>query len=528
MEDKENNSFYMDDIYSQDNTNKNNTLVNDIKNFSELNHQLSAIKNNSTNQMSSIETIIDMLNDTKIPYPNADEIPLIKLIDKNYFEKDIDNYILVKFDDNKFNICRICNKIQNKFFCKNCNKNICEICYSNCITNKHSLIELKKFIDLVKENKKNIDLIISNNFISPKEKKNPDGIEKKNNNNEIMNEFEMNNDIEGKLNEYTNDIIFIKAIIDKNYINYFHYINIKECLIYLRKKYDYITINYKINNKKIQIFGEDFVKNNKNICQIIYENKSLELTQFLELKNIGNKEILEIKLIGINNIIDASCMFWGCISLISLPDISKWNTINVTNIGSLFNQCKSLALLPDISKWNTKKVTNIREMFNGCTSLISLPDISNWNTKNVIDMGSIFSWCKSLISLPDISKWDTSKVTNMSNMFNGCYSLKSLPDISKWNTINVTNMSDMFWGCKSLISLPDISNWNTNNVKKMNNIFSSCIFLNSLPDISKWNISNLIEMNGMFYECKSFKMVGNKNFSDFKIDWDKKFFKIKK
>ena len=81
MEDKENNSFYIDDIYSQDNTNKNNTLVNDIKNFSELNHQLSAIKNNSTNQMSSIETIIDMLNDTKIPYPNVDEIPLIKLID---------------------------------------------------------------------------------------------------------------------------------------------------------------------------------------------------------------------------------------------------------------------------------------------------------------------------------------------------------------------------------------------------------------------------------------------------------------
>ena len=147
MEDKENNSFYMDDIYSQDNTNKNNTLVNDIKNFSELNHQLSAIKNNSTNQMSSIETIIDMLNDTKIPYPNADEIPLIKLIDKNYFENDIDNYILVKFDDNKFNICRICNKKQNKFFCKNCNKNICDICYSNCISNKHSLIELKELLD---------------------------------------------------------------------------------------------------------------------------------------------------------------------------------------------------------------------------------------------------------------------------------------------------------------------------------------------------------------------------------------------
>ena len=55
MEDKENSNFYMDDIYSQENTNKNNTLENDIKNFSELSHQLSAVKNYSTNQMSSIE-----------------------------------------------------------------------------------------------------------------------------------------------------------------------------------------------------------------------------------------------------------------------------------------------------------------------------------------------------------------------------------------------------------------------------------------------------------------------------------------
>ena len=32
-------------------------------------------------------------------------------------------------------------------------------------------------------------------------------------------------------------------------------------------------------------------------------------------------------------------------------------------------------------------------------------------------------------------------------------------------------------------------------------------------------------MSEMFYECESLKMVGNKNFSDFKIDWEKKFSK---
>ena len=43
-------------------------------------------------------------------------------------------------------------------------------------------------------------------------------------------------------------------------------------------------------------------------------------------------------------------------------------------------------------------------MFNGCNSLISLPDISNWNTKNVTNMSYMFSDCSSLISLPNISK----------------------------------------------------------------------------------------------------------------------------
>ena len=501
MEDIENN-FYMDEILSQDNTNQNNTLKNEIKNYSELCHQLSTINNYSTNQTASIENIKDMLNDTKIPYPNVNEIPLIKLKDENYFENsnDIDNYILDKFDDNKFNICRLCSKKQNKFFCQNCNKNICGICYSNCRSNNHSLIELKGLLDVVKQNKKNINLIISKNYILSKEKESFDGIEKKNKNYEIIDDFEINNEIEGNLNEYTNDIIFIKAIIEKNYINYFHFINIKECLLYLRKKYDYIIINYTINenDEKIKIFGEDFVKNNKNICQIIYEDECYKLTEFLEVKKIGRSKILEIKLIGINNIIDASCMFWGCYSLISLTDISKWNTNNVTNIGGLFNQCKSLKSLPDISKWNTSNVTNMKEIFNGCESLISLPDISLWITNNVANMGSMFSWCKSLISLPNISEWNTNKVTNMREMFNGCKSLNSLPNISKWTTNNVTNMSDMFWGCESLTSLPDISKWNTNNIKNMSNMFSSCILLNSLPDISKWNINNVTNIKGMF------------------------------
>ena len=63
-------------------------------------------------------------------------------------------------------------------------------------------------------------------------------------------------------------------------------------------------------------------------------------------------------------------MFRKCESLSSLPDISKWNTKNVTSMSDMFRKCESLSSLPDISKWNTKNVTNMYDIFNGCLNII--------------------------------------------------------------------------------------------------------------------------------------------------------------
>ena len=57
------------------------------------------------------------------------------------------------------------------------------------------------------------------------------------------------------------------------------------------------------------------------------------------------------------------------------------------------------------------------KMFSGCSSLISLPDISNWNTSSVNNMSYIFNGCSSIISLPDLSKWNTSNVEDISYIF---------------------------------------------------------------------------------------------------------------
>ena len=97
-------------------------------------------------------------------------------------------------------------------------------------------------------------------------------------------------------------------------------------------------------------------------------------------------------------------------------------------------------------------------IFNNCWSLSSLPDITEWNTNNVSNMSRMFCNCKSLSSLPDISKWNTNNVEDMSLMFNNCYSLSSLPDISKWKTNNVKDMSRMFDNDESLLSLQILRN----------------------------------------------------------------------
>jgi len=298
-----------------------------------------------------------------------------------------------------------------------------------------------------------------------------------------------------------------------------------------------IDKNY-VQNNKIKIFGEKFVKNNENNCKILCKGQSYNLVDSFDISNC-NKEnnMLEIELEGVYNITNASYMFYecnclsplsqisewdtskitdmeamfsNCASFVSLPDISQWDTSNVTNISCLFENCSSLSEIPDISDWNVNNVTNMNHIFSGCWSLKSLPDISKWNIEKVKDINSLFSTCYSLSSLPDISKWNTKNVNNMFQVFGRCTSLKNIPDISKWDTSNVTDMSKLFIGCESLVSLPNISGWNTTNVKKMFLMFANCLSLSTLPDISKWNISNVSSKKDMIRGCKDTLVIPEK------------------
>ena len=137
-----------------------------------------------------------------------------------------------------------------------------------------------------------------------------------------------------------------------------------------------IIARYKIiKDKKLRIFGDKFVENNKQNCKIKINKKIIELTTHLDYENILiEKEELEIKLIGINKITNMSYIFSECEFLISLPNISEWDTFNIINMNSIFSGCKSLTFISDISKWNISNVNNISYMFYECSSLNSLPD----------------------------------------------------------------------------------------------------------------------------------------------------------
>ena len=333
----------------------------------------------------------------------------------------------------------------------------------------------------------------------------------------FQNNEETNEDNEKKNMEYETIIMELKEHYEKNLEDikteknkiaeeYLAYKTISEKKI--KDFNDEIFIIYKIGKDEdsVKIFYSDFVELNKNNCKIIYEEKEYDLKKEFNVKNI-KKEILEIRLKGIMNITNMHAMFYDCSSLISLPNISKWDTTKITDMSSLFGKCTSLITLPDISKWNTSNVTNMHSLFYGCSSLISLPDISKWDTSNVTDMHSMFSECSSLLELPDISKWNIDKVTSVYKMFKKCLSLKNLPDISKWNVSNINNMCGMFFECSSLLSFPDISNWDTRNVSDMSDMFSNCSSLNKLPEISKRN--NLKKANkGKNKECNPILKAG--------------------
>ena len=125
------------------------------------------------------------------------------------------------------------------------------------------------------------------------------------------------------------------------------------------------TLVYKISKpeEKIQLFGEKFCSNNSNICKMNVNGEEKEINIFYQNKK---EKFIIVQLIMDENIADLSYMFTGCSTLLSISNISKWNTKNITKMKYMFFECKSLISLPDISKWDLMLL-----IFNLCFQVVN-------------------------------------------------------------------------------------------------------------------------------------------------------------
>ena len=204
------------------------------------------------------------------------------------------------------------------------------------------------------------------------------------------------------LYNYKNDGIF-----DKFKENYNYKRNNNKYNIYLKSSlHGFSQIAYIINNdKKIRIFGEDFVENNKDKCIIIYKDNILPLRESFLTEDIKkeNDEYLIITLIEFEDIIDRSYMFNDCDSLVEFPlskNVAKY--IVNTNKRNGKNNEKSLSnstISKDhdnnwINEFPTKEkseLSNITTILKEYPSTILLLDKSNWFTCICQTMRYMFS-----------------------------------------------------------------------------------------------------------------------------------------
>ena len=124
-----------------------------------------------------------------------------------------------------------------------------------------------------------------------------------------------------KYKDYINNNMIDKEE-DNKYFILIYKLNIKEKQEIIKKlKEDGFPFddNKDYKDDVIRLFGNKFVKQNRNNCKIIYNNKKYKLKEYLNEIDINynhNINEIKLKLTGINNITDFSDMFHGCIHLL--------------------------------------------------------------------------------------------------------------------------------------------------------------------------------------------------------------------
>lgn len=181
-----------------------------------------------------------------------------------------------------------------------------------------------------------------------------------------------------------------------------------------------------------------------------------------------------------------------------LTAVNHWGSgTGVTNATEAFYGAGKLT---DVPKHIPTTITSMENMFNSAVTFND-PDISDWDTSNVTNMSKLFAWATTFNQ--PLHKWDTSKVTNMTQMFSEAHKFNQ--PINDWDTSNVTQMYQTFYNAK-LFNQP-LNNWNVSNVTTMNAMFHYAAAFNQ--SINSWNTANVTNMSYMFSGARDFNQPLN-------------------
>jgi prepilin-type N-terminal cleavage/methylation domain-containing protein len=132
--------------------------------------------------------------------------------------------------------------------------------------------------------------------------------------------------------------------------------------------------------------------------------------------------------------------------------VSSWGG-GVQSFAGAMYATKYLTTVPN---YLPPTVTTLQGMF-GAAEIFNSPNISNWNTSNVTDLDQLFYGA---YAFNQPLNWDTSNVTTMWQTF--IFATSFNQPLSAWDTSKVTRMMQMFMAASSFNQ--DIGGWKTGSV----------------------------------------------------------------
>ena len=267
------------------------------------------------------------------------------------------------------------------------------------------------------------------------------------------------------------------------------------------KTFDFVYLVNDIQSE-INIFGETFVKKNKDKCYLIYNTKSYKLSTKFTFLNKGENVITlvieedDLRLRGMfcffdvsgkkdedfcfnisededeeNFLIDASCLEHLDVSL-------------CTDLSFMFYNCKKVKNFDFLKEWDVSKVTKFSNMFTFC-NFSNVSFLSKWNMKNAEDLEHMFWGCENLNDLTGFKNWKLDNAKLFCRMFGNCKNLTDANSLQYWNMTQAIDISYMFENCIKLVKIDLLNNWKLDNKVDKQNVIFKCKNITNIPDIFK-------------------------------------------